>query len=350
MDEQQAWPEYNGRPTVYLDQNVIDLAVKQRDPAFFSQFSKDFQIVYSDHTLREIQRSGQPDKFLEVLSKFNAMILKHDVDSAFQPTGQMWLASTSPVAAFEQYLATAPLFDQMLASAHQTTLKMFGGRKDNSFQDIAVEQVEAFKGLMKMVADGAAAVADTHPELVAAANQYIDITQREYEKATQLSAQEMSKHIDESGAKSGIQGYRDAVGAGPVQLNNIEAPDVIKKIWAIYQNLEGYKDRGFTIENFLGISFSPIHDRELHRFEKVTNIYNLLNVIGYKPDSRLDKDNRQIASISDAAHASTAMFTNVLLSRDAAFVSKVRAIYEYLDIRTEVGLVTVQGERIVITA
>ncbi|MCG3646316.1 hypothetical protein ABGT18_07820 [Pseudomonas putida] len=349
MDEQQEWPMYNGRPTVYFDQNVIDLAVKQRDPAFFTQFSKDFQIVYSDHTLREIKRSGQPDKFLEVLSRFNAMILKHDVDSAFQPTGQMFLASTPPVAAFEQYVATAPFFDQMLASAHQTTLKMFGGRKDNSFEDIAAEQTEAFKGLMKMVADGAAALADTHPELVAAADQYIEITQRAYEKATQLSAQEMTKHIDESGAKSGIQGYREAVGAGPVQLNNIEAPNVIKKIWARYQNLDGYKDRGFTIENFLGISASPIHGRELYRFEKVTSIYNVLNVIGYNPDSRLDKENRHIASISDAAHASTAIFTNVLLSGDAAFVSKVRAIYEYLDIRTEVGLVTVQGERVLIT-
>ncbi|NNB56279.1 hypothetical protein HBN75_19335 [Pseudomonas fragi] len=68
--------------------------------------------------------------------------------------------------------------------------------------------------------------------------------------------------------------------------------------------------------------------------------------MGYKSDSRLHQEHRHVASISDAAHASIAAHAHVLLSGDHAFVSKVRAIYEYLNVQTNVGLVDHDGERI----
>ncbi|EGH18541.1 hypothetical protein Pgy4_36859, partial [Pseudomonas savastanoi pv. glycinea str. race 4] len=43
---------------------------------------------------------------------------------------------------------------------------------------------------------------------------------------------------------------------GPVELNNIKPPRVIEKIWAIYQQLDGYRDQGYSIENFLGVADS----------------------------------------------------------------------------------------------
>lgn len=142
----------------------------------------------------------------------------------------------------------------------------------------------------------------------------------------------MAKHVDEASEVSGISHYREAVGAGPKQLNNIEAPNVIQKIWAMYQDLEGFKDMGFSIEDFLGISVNPIYGRAMHQHEQMIGIYNVLNVIGYKPESRLYREHRHVAPISDAAHAAIASHAQLLLSADTEFVGKVRAIYEYLQI------------------
>ncbi|WP_235668939.1 hypothetical protein, partial [Pseudomonas amygdali] len=60
-------PAYAGKTTVYIDQNVLDMAVKGDHSAFFTSLIEHFQILYSDDTLREIKRSGQPDKFLTAL-------------------------------------------------------------------------------------------------------------------------------------------------------------------------------------------------------------------------------------------------------------------------------------------
>lgn len=343
-------PAWDGRATVYVDQNVLSMAVKGQDPDFFTQLANDYQVVYSDDTLREIKRSGQPDKFLDVLCSQKAMHFKYDLDSAFQPTGRVLICSLSPRQAFQNYLAIEPIYDALLASAHQTTLKLNGGRKDSSFADISVEQIDAFKGLMAHLSTQMAELADGHPELSAAAAKHIEMLQQQYEAVSALSAQEMSKHIDEAEAVSGIHRYRETVGAGPKQLNNIEMPNVIQKIWNLYQNLEGYKDMGYSIESFLGIASNPIYGRAMHQHEQVTSIYNLLNVIGYKPDNRLDREHRHVAAISDAAHAAIASHAHVLLSADTAFVSKVRALYEYLQIPTEVGQVGVEAGRITINA
>jgi hypothetical protein len=35
MVEQEPPPDYAGKATIYLDQNVLDLVVKEKDPAFF---------------------------------------------------------------------------------------------------------------------------------------------------------------------------------------------------------------------------------------------------------------------------------------------------------------------------
>ena len=67
----------------------------------------------------------------------------------------------------------------------------------------------------------------------------------------------------------------------------------------------------------------------------------MLNTLGYFPDSKVHKEERFVAAMSDNSHASMASFCALLLSRDKNFVKKVQAVYEYLDVPTEVKLVTV---------
>lgn len=340
MVEQEPPPDYAGKPTVYLDQNVLDLVVKEKYPAFFSRLMNDYQVVYSDETLREIKRSGQPEVFLAALESMSAMHFKFQTDHTLQPTGGMLITSHSPFQTYATYLGIEPIYDVMLAAAHQTNLKLYGGRKDSSFSAISREQVEAFNAFMSHASEQLALLGEEQPEIATAMKQHMDMLQRQFEIATEVSSGELEKYIDDASGQSGIQAYRSAVGVGPVQFNNVQPPNVIRKLWEMHQELDGYKGMGYVIEDFVGISLHPIYGREMHQHEKVTSVYNVLNVIGYKPDSSLNKEHRHIAAISDAAHASVASHSHVLLSADTAFVSKVRAIYDFLEISTNVYLVT----------
>lgn len=346
MIEHEPSPDYAGKATVYLDQNVLDLVVKEKDPAFFSRLMNNYQVVYSDETLREIKRSGQPEVFLTALASMSALHFKYQTDHTLQPTGGMLITSHSPFQTYATYLDIEPIYDVMLAAAHQTNLKLYGGRKDSSFSAISREQVDAFKAFTSHASEQLAQLGDEQPETAAALNQYIDMLQRQYEIATEVSSRELEKYINDASGQSGIQAYRSTVGVGPVQLNNVQPPNVIRKLWDMHQKLDGYKGIGYVIEDFVGISLHPIYGREMHQHEKVTSVYNVLNVIGYKPDSSLNKEHRRIAAISDAAHASVASHAHVLLSADTAFVCKVRAIYEFLEIPTNVYLVTFKDGQI----
>ncbi|MCV3264890.1 hypothetical protein OGZ01_30145 [Vibrio harveyi] len=62
-------PVYQGKQTVYLDQNILDLFVKHGLGEFGLMLSREYQVIYSDESLKEIKRSvGYEDKFLNVLN------------------------------------------------------------------------------------------------------------------------------------------------------------------------------------------------------------------------------------------------------------------------------------------
>lgn len=55
------------------------------------------------------------------------MHFKCPVKDRFEPTGQMILHAISANEAYANYLLVEPVYDIMLAAAHQTTLKLYGG-------------------------------------------------------------------------------------------------------------------------------------------------------------------------------------------------------------------------------
>lgn len=67
----------------------------------------------------------------------------------------------------------------------------------------------------------------------------------------------------------------------------------------------------------------------------------MLNMVGYRADKKLHHEKRHTAAMSDGQHASMATFCDHLLSRDANFVHKTRAVYEFLNISTLVYMVNV---------
>ncbi len=314
-----------------------NIAVKYDVVEFKSKLIESYQVIYSDETLKEIKRSGDGyESFLNVLSDLNAYYLKIRVDSDFTPRGDATITDRNPFEAYKDYCDNIePVYELMQEATLGSLSKFYGGNKGKSFEDINGQQSESFAGLLSYISDHSKVLKDAFPHLDIGINHMLESMQSQYDEALGQSSSVLKEHIENDKEWSGVKDYRDSTGIGPIQLNNIEPPNVIKKIWKHFENHESYK--GFSIEQFLGISKSPIYrNREMHLHEKVTSAYNVLNVVGYFPDSKMKEQRRFTAAMSDAGHASMASFCSFLLSRDGAFLKKTKAVYEYLGASTQV--------------
>lgn len=77
-------PTYQGKPTAYLDHNILGLLVKNPSLSFKEELREKFQILYSDENLKEIKRTGENGSlYLDVLDDLKAVVFKISSDSSF---------------------------------------------------------------------------------------------------------------------------------------------------------------------------------------------------------------------------------------------------------------------------
>ena len=327
-------PLYQGKPTAYLDQNILDLFTKYGLGDFGENLLDNYQIVYSDETLKEIRRSkGFEDKFLNVLKELNASHLKLVVEPPnFIITGTATITNRDPFESYEEYCQNAPEYQDMEHAMQQFIFKFSGGRKGESIADIHNEQIIAFTKLMDSMLENSSELStEIQSQLVT----YTEVMKSEYKLTLAKAEQMMTKDIPDDKNWNGIKDFRSSVSVGPKQLNNIEPPNVLVKIWDEFKNTPPYVNSVKGIEEFFQLKKNPIYpEQPYYKHQKVTAIYNMLNTLGYYPDSNVHKERRFTAAMSDNSHASIASFSNVLLSNDESFIKKVRVAYEYLEIPT----------------
>ncbi len=337
------------KPIAYLDQNILDLFVEGEHQDFLEKLRSNFVVAYSDETLKEIKRSGDySSKFLSVLQQLDAYHLKLVLEQPeFKETDQATLAKRDPNEAFEEYCQSDAEYDEIQKSMEKWLFKHSGGNKGVGISEIHEEQKRAFAGLMGEMKEQLEELSDEVPD--------IDIERMfdEYQKEMTLNLTNaldkterlMKENIKDDLNWTGIKEFREANGIGPKELNNIKPPSVVKQIWEMYRVLPPYKEMDIDINKFLGFAENnPIFpDSPYFKHQKAFGIYNLLNSLGYWPDSKVHKERRFVAAMSDNNHASMASFCHVLFSRDEAFVKKVQAAYEYLEIPTAVQFVVVKN-------
>lgn len=328
-------PKYQGKPTVYLDQNILDIFCKHGLSEFGESLKDNYQVVYSDETLKEIRRSkGFEDKFLNVLKLLNASHLKLIVEQpSFMITGSATITNRDPYESYAEYCENVSDEVSMEYAMQQTLFKFSGGRKGSSISDIHDEQITAFEGLMSSMLENSSELPmDIQNQL----GTYSEVMTAEFKSLLEKTEKMMTKEIPDDKSWDGIKDFRKQMGVGPKQLNNIEPPNLLVKIWEEFKNLPPYNELASDIDDFFQLKKNPIQpEQPYHKHQKVTAIYNMLNTLGYYPDSKVHKERRFIAALSDNGHASIASFANVLLSNDESFIKKVRAAYEYLEIKTE---------------
>ncbi len=332
----KSFPPYEGKPTAYLDQNILDLLAKHDTGELGVALVGDYQVVYSDETLKEIKRSkGFETKFLNVLKDLNAYHLKIVVEQPhFIITDNATLTNRDPFEAYDEYCqnhAEGVDADRIMLPS---LLKFSGGRKGDSIADIHNEQIAAFSELISSITD----LSDELPEEMQSQLADCSEAMTSYYKSTlEETGRMMVKEIPDDKNWNGIKDFRYHVGIGPKQLNNIEPPNTLSKIWDQFKNAPPYSDNQIGIEDFFQLKNNPLSpEQPYYNHQKVTAIYYMLNTLGYYPDSGIHKERRLIAALSDNSHASNASFCHILLSNDESFIKKVGAAYEYLEIPTVV--------------
>lgn len=327
-------PPYKGKPTVYLDQNVLDYFVKQGIDEFGQVLINDYQVVYSDETLKEIRRSkGFEESFLDVLKDLKANYLKLIVEQPhFTITGNATISIRDPFEVFQEYCENSDDGVDIERVVQQWLFKFSGGRKGDSLNEIHNEQLSEFYKLMKLIMDNS----DEFPEEIK--RQLKTYTQEmisQFKATLEKTESIMLENIEDDRNWDGIKDFRSQVGIGPIQFNNIEPPNVLIKIWDKLKALPTFSQANMDIDDFFQLKKNPIYPEQPYfKHQKVTGIYNMLNTLGYYPDSKVHKERRFIAATSDNSHASIASFCNLLLSNDENFIKKVNAAYEYLEVPT----------------
>lgn len=330
-------PVYSGRPTLYLDQNILDCFVKNGVSNFGQGLRDGFQIVYSDETLKEIRRSvGYENKFLSVLQGLNSYHLKVVVEQpGFIITDKATITKRNVFEAFEEYCASND-YEYVEEAMSQWLLKFSGGRNGDKISDIHNEQLAAFERLMADMNENARELPDEMKSLI---KKYSELMKEQFKLVSNDALNLMTKNIPNTEDWNGIKSFRESIALGPKELNNIKPPNVINKIWALIEEKLSEQSQMISLKDFFQIHTNPIYlGRPYHLHQKITAMYNMLNTIGYFPDSKIHIERRFVAAMSDTSHASMASFCDCLLSNDGSFVKKVRAIYEYLEVSTQVCL------------
>lgn len=328
---------YSGKPLAYLDHNILDLLGKYDLPDFLEILSE-YQIVYSDVTLKEIRRSiGSEEMFLRTLDRMGALHIAVNFDFPhFKSTNEIIIHDVTPLFAYEHYCKnqdSGPDTNVYNALA----IKLWGGKKDLSFQDIFIRQLKTLNDSLDMTLED---LTPDHENLRPQMDVIINSVKVQSFLAWSKAYEAMQQQEQEGQDLVAAHAFRHAVNVLPKQLNNVEPPNVIEQIWEMLTSSEKFSGTQLTIDDFFTMeSFS---EAPLHCHQKVTRMYNTLNLVGYHQDTDLNKDNRFIASMDDCTHAEMASFCHALFSNDKKFLKKAKAIYEYLGIATTIFTIEIE--------
>ncbi len=335
-------PVYEEKPLAYLDHNILDKFIKNEMQNLFNQLKEEFQVVYSDENLKEINKSeGYSKQFLDILNSLNAYRLKHIMEPPnFMTTGQVKIiCDVTPQDAFRDYMNSGAYDNPQVNAFLSLSYEMLGGNNNNSLEEV---KNMALKGCID-IANAPKEIFDAFVKRDSSFEDKFKISPEVFEIECKRRIEEQFSQIEQhkpgdGESWPGVKAFRSYFGIGPVELNNISSPDVLLKIWEIYKNKEPFCESDFSIEDFFQMKAHPIYsNHKYYNFEKVNIIYNMLNMIGYYSDKGAHKDmKRFISASSDMGHASMASFTNTLFSYDKNFIKKAEAAYEYLGINTKI--------------
>ncbi|MCL1127984.1 hypothetical protein [Shewanella surugensis] len=92
----------------------------------------------------------------------------------------------------------------------------------------------------------------------------------QYKATLEKTENVMLENIEDDKNWDGIKDFRSQVGIGPKQLNNIEPPNVLVKIWDELRMLPIYSRKNMDIDDYFQLKKNPIYpEQPYYKHQKV---------------------------------------------------------------------------------
>lgn len=342
--------------SMYLDQNALDKLKKEGTDAHLLALKENFNIVYSDSTLREVYKAGinandsnKTAEFLIILTKLDATYFKlPDISSNFD--ARPYECTDTPYNVYLNFLDDDLRYDEFTQSMEKIGLAVHDGIADyDEFGDI---QISSMLSLNDFLSDNLATLElecanctdeNIKPHLEA----YIDLWhQRIQLLELQLhdfpkGVRSMNENFKEANQDQSMsKTFRDAYCINIDNLKKIEGSNALDNIFAYLDEVK--PESSPQIREL----YKDIFDEDKRIFNRIFIIYDFLNLIGYYPDESLNKENKYLRSCRDRHHAMLGCFCDIFVTNDERFVKKMKVIYEHFNIATKIYDIKVSDDQI----
>jgi hypothetical protein len=324
----------------YLDHNVLDSMLKG-DPKDIRGFltKEGVVAVFSDENLAEIHRSkGCEQQFLRLLAEIGAQHLLPELDRDFRHTGRAFSEEVNPHEIYRRYVDNLNAQGPADFGVKGMLEKFYGGRSSQSFQEIFASGESELKLLKEQLAELLATTADVDDVTRAKALNAIERIEH-FDNEEHMA---MARQLDETPA-SAVAQFDETYGLGPKVLNNIDPPNVVRKVWDLVKATVGDDVDRDTFFGLKAFQIGGAEDRGLTNLEKINAIYHQLNFVGYYRDAKMHSRDKFTSSFSDMTHAGLASFCHVLIGGDKNMMMKAAAAYEYVNAGTAIVLYRMQS-------
>jgi len=325
----------NKKIKFYLDQNVIDYLIKGKLESiseFINQINNS-EIIYSYVTLREFSRINDESNrnlYLNYLKNQNAKYFWIDDNE------KAHFEEADPFLKYVDNRDNDRIYGSIEKSMYDLMHKFLGGKKDITFNEIGQSQKTSFNDLIKNLDtminsfkyfpdDDKKTVQENIREMK---NQYSNIIDKSVNDFSKNSILKDTSPLNE---------LRKLWKIDVSKLKNIEAPNIVEKIWEIIK--DGIKSNNIKLsyDDLFGDVLSKFYPNiKVTMIMKINGLYNLLNSLGYYPDKNISNDKKFIPFINDHQHVGHAIYADFLITRDNNLMKKAEAIFEHYNIGTKI--------------
>ncbi|EAQ32293.1 hypothetical protein [Idiomarina baltica] len=262
---------------VYFDHNILNAMVRGGESKIAEDIKRENLLpVFSDENLDEISISvNRKEQFLDLYARLGAWHLHVPVDSSFTTIEQFVVSKKSPHDRLTELNEARKGYENVGKTNLDFLSLFYGGGGGKLPSEIALEGIqEAEKILLEQL---------KNPDLDFLGISYFKKQAQEgLRQIESLKGEivEAYRELDER-AKLGslTEQAQEDIGIGPLQLNNITGPGVIRKIWSMVGPHYGPND--LSIDDFL-IRVESFNSNGLRTLPEIVSrangIYNLLNL------------------------------------------------------------------------
>ena len=285
---------------VYLDQNVVGDIVEGK----ININNTEFQFLISETIFDEIP-VNESDRFLEALERSGVKLLIIGPDINPLLTDKAGIAYGLTLKQLYTKYISKQKYSKNIRALHKIIVRLLGTKHNNNPESL----LQQYSNFVKSFED----------------SEYLIILESLKPLIEKLNSEIENNFIILEAAEL----TRKRINTDKGKINNIKGTKIIERIIE-YLNINCKYD--FSI-------FSNLKKSKDTKYSKIILLNAFLNIVGYHPDKHLNIIEHVPNVQNDGEHIANAMFCEYLLTHDRRMANRAIAIYEFLELNTEVILI-----------